>query len=55
MTTHLFSVDGDHTGSEFHANCEVMHGLEALVGELEQQTGLANAYKRRGRVAVIAN
>ena len=42
-STHLFSIDGDHTGSEFDSDRQVMHGLEALVGELEEETGLANA------------
>lgn len=43
--SHLFTVDGDHTGSEFYTNCEVVHGLEALVGKLEQQAGLADTWK----------
>lgn len=39
----LLAVDGDHACSELHANGQVVHRLESLVRELEQQTGLAHA------------
>ena len=35
-------VDGDHAGAELDADGEVMDGLEALVGELQQQARLAD-------------
>ena len=37
------AVDGDHPGPELDADGEVVDGLEALVGELQQQAQLANA------------
>ena len=36
-------ANGDHAGTEFHTNRQIVHGLEALVGELQQQAGLADA------------
>ena len=36
-------VDGDHPGAELDADGEVMDGLEALVGELQQQARLPHA------------
>lgn len=39
----LLAVDGDHPGAELDADRQVMNRLEALVGELEQQAGLADA------------
>ena len=36
-------VDGDHAGAKLDADGEVVHGLEALVGELQQQARLADA------------
>ena len=36
-------IDGDHPGPELDADGKVMNGLEALVGELQQQARLANA------------
>jgi len=39
----LLGVDGDHAGPELHSNGEVVHGLEALVGELQQKARLAHA------------
>ena len=36
-------VDGDHAGAEFDADGEVVHGLEALVRELQQQARLPHA------------
>ena len=35
--------DREESGSEFYANGEVMDGLEAFVGELEEEAGLADA------------
>eukprot|EP00608_Synchroma_pusillum_P012824 CAMPEP_0198425696 /NCGR_PEP_ID=MMETSP1452-20131203/4740_1 /TAXON_ID=1181717 /ORGANISM="Synchroma pusillum, Strain CCMP3072" /LENGTH=246 /DNA_ID=CAMNT_0044146055 /DNA_START=113 /DNA_END=851 /DNA_ORIENTATION=+ len=37
------AVHVEHARAELHANGQVMHGLEALVRELEQQAGLAHA------------
>lgn len=39
----LLAVDGDHPGAELDPDRQVMDRLEALVGELEQQAGLADA------------
>ena len=36
-------VDGDHAGAELDADGEVVHGLEPLVGELQQQARLPHA------------
>jgi len=36
-------IDGDHPGPELDADGKVMNGLEALVGELQQQARLADA------------
>lgn len=33
----LLLIDGDHASAELDADRQVVHGLEALVGELEQQ------------------
>lgn len=30
-------VDGDHAGAKFNADSEIVHGLEALIRELQQQ------------------
>ena len=43
-------LDLDHARAELHANGEIVHRLEALVGELEQQARLADA-----RVACTIN
>ena len=40
-------VDGDHPGAELDADGEVMDGLEALVGELQQQARLADTCTRQ--------
>lgn len=32
------TVDGDHASSELDTNGEIMHGLESLVSELQEQT-----------------
>lgn len=34
----LFSIDVDHTCSKLHTYCEVVHGLEPLVGKLKEET-----------------
>lgn len=31
----------DHAGAKFYADCEVVDGLEAFVGELEKEAGFA--------------
>lgn len=36
-------VQVDHAGTKFDPDCQVMDGLESLVGELQQQTRLADA------------
>jgi hypothetical protein len=36
-------VDGDHAGAELDADGEVVHGLEPLVRELQQQARLPHA------------
>ena len=41
----LLSVDGDHARAKLDANREVVDGLEPLVGELQQQARLADAWK----------
>ena len=38
-------VDGDHAGAKLDADGEVVHGLEALVRELQQQARLPHACK----------
>lgn len=42
-SSYLFAINGNHTGAKLDANCEIMYRLEALIGELEQETGFANA------------
>ncbi len=37
----LFVGDGDHACAEFDADGEVVDGLEAFVGELEEEAGFA--------------
>ena len=39
----LLVVDGDHACAELDADREVVHLLEALVGELQQQARLSHA------------
>ncbi len=39
----LLPLDVDHPGSELDADGQVVHGLEALVSELQQKAGLAHA------------
>jgi len=36
-------VQVDHAGTEFYPDRQVMDGLESLVGELQEQTGLADS------------
>lgn len=43
----LFVIDGDHARAKFDADGQVVHWLEALVCELEQQTALADACGQR--------
>ncbi len=42
----LLPLDVDHPGAELDTDSEVMDRLEPLVGELQQQTRLADAWKR---------
>ena len=42
-----FVVQVHHAGAEFDANGQVMDGLEALVGELKQQTRLSDACDKK--------
>jgi len=42
LQLYVLLVDLDHPGSKFHANSEVVHGLETLVRELQQQARLAH-------------
>jgi hypothetical protein len=46
-----FFSDGDHLGSEFDADGDLVLLSEAVVDELQQQAGLADAWVR-GRVPV---
>jgi hypothetical protein len=39
----VLAVDGHHARAELDADGEVVHRLEALVRELQQQARLANA------------
>ena len=41
----LLALDVDHARAELDADGEVVHGLKPLVSELEQEAGLANAWK----------
>lgn len=43
----LFVLNVDHARAELDADCQIMHGLEALVRELQQQTRLADAWNNR--------
>ncbi len=43
----LLPLDVDHAGAELHAYGQVVHGLEPLVRELQQQARLAHAWKTR--------
>jgi hypothetical protein len=46
----VLGVDGDHARAELDANGQVMHRLEALVRELQQEARLAHALGgRRGQ------
>eukprot|EP00983_Pelagomonas_calceolata_P090111 1157380-Pelagomonas_calceolata.AAC.12 len=38
LQLNLLAVDVDHAGPKLYTNGEVVHGLEALVCELQQQT-----------------
>lgn len=38
LQLNLLAIDVDHSRAELHANSEVVHGLKALVRELQQQT-----------------
>lgn len=38
----LLIIDGDHSSAKLNANCQIMDGLKALIGKLQQQTGLAH-------------
>ena len=40
----LLVADLDHACPKLHTNRQVVHGLEALVGELQQQAALADAW-----------
>ena len=41
----LLALDVDHPGAELDPDGEVVHWLEPLVGELEEQAGLAHAWE----------
>lgn len=43
LQLHVLVVDLDHASPKLHANRQVVHGLEALVRELQQQARLAHA------------
>ena len=45
MQFDLFALDVDHAGAELDADGEVVHGLEPLVSELQQQAGLTHSYR----------
>jgi hypothetical protein len=52
----LLVVNADHARAELHPDGQVVHRLEALVGELQQQARLAHAWGReggRGRVGAV--
>lgn len=38
LQLHLTVVDVDHPRPELYANCEIVHRLKTLVGELQKQT-----------------
>ncbi len=40
----LLPLDVDHPGAELHPDGQVVHRLEALVRELQEEAGLANAW-----------
>lgn len=44
LQLNLFAVDCDHSGTEFDTDGQIVHGLEAFVGELQQKTRFADAY-----------
>mmetsp|Transcript_14976 Transcript_14976/g.31771 ORF Transcript_14976/g.31771 Transcript_14976/m.31771 type:complete len:163 (+) Transcript_14976:552-1040(+) len=39
----LFVGDGDHAGTKLDADCEIVDGLEAFVGELEEEAGFSHS------------
>ena len=41
----LFSLDVDHSGSELHANGQIVDRLKSLVSELKQEAGFAHTWK----------
>lgn len=43
-----FLTDGDHLGSEFDADGDLVLLPEAVVDELQQEAGLADAWVREG-------
>ena len=45
----LLAVNGHHPGAKLDADGQVVHRLEALVGELQQQTRLADACGDKAR------
>jgi hypothetical protein len=48
LQLYLVVVYVDQAGPELHSDGEVVHGLEALVGELQQQATLAYVYGIQG-------
>ncbi|GER29523.1 lipid-transfer protein, partial [Striga asiatica] len=45
------AVDGNHSSPKFNSDCEIMHRLEPLVGELKKQTRFSHTYRKRLRIA----
>ncbi len=43
----LLAINVDHACAKLHADCQVMHWLEALVCELQQQAGLADTCRNK--------
>lgn len=45
ISTHLDGFVGniDHAGAKFDANCKIMDGLEALIGELKKEAGFSDS------------
>jgi len=54
----LFVGDGDHAGTKLDADCEIVDGLEAFVGELEEEAGFShscvlNWCEREGKLRIV--
>lgn len=48
MQFDCFFTDGDHLGSEFHADGDLVFLSEAVVDELQEEAGLADAWVEGG-------